>query len=68
MWNVAKKSIPRGCRKQYIPGFTDTSKDIYNQYIKAYDTDPFAEETIELGEMLLRSLREARKELCGVND
>ena len=51
VWDIAKKKIPRGCRKQYNPGLTDTSKEIYDRYIEACDTDSFAEETIKLGEM-----------------
>ena len=42
VWDIANKNIPRGCRKQYNPGLTDTSKEIYDRYIEACDTDPFA--------------------------
>ena len=28
VWRAAKKNIPRGCRKEYIPGLSDTSRTI----------------------------------------
>ncbi|CAH1242641.1 Hypp6921 [Branchiostoma lanceolatum] len=62
VWKTAKKNIPRGCRKQYIPGLPVTSKEIYTRYINSYEVDPFAEETIDLGENLLASLSDTRKE------
>ncbi len=62
VWEVAKKNIPRGCRKTYIPGLTDQSKEMYQEYIQAYNDDPFAENTIELGETLLASISNERKE------
>lgn len=62
VWSVAKKNIPRGFFKQYVPGLDDASKQIYAQYTRAYESDPFADETIELGESLLTALGEARRE------
>ena len=62
VWTAAKRNIPRGYFKSYVPGFDDTSKHLYAQYTRAYDSDPFAEATIELGETLLTSLSEFRGE------
>ena len=56
VWETALKQIPRGCRKTYIPGMNQESKQLYEEYTLAYNTDPFAEETIVLGEALTSSL------------
>ena len=50
VWEVSKKHVSRGCRKTFIPCLTDQSKELYEDYIQAYKTDPFAENTIDLGE------------------
>ena len=42
VWKVAKRSIPRGCRKEYIPCLSEEGKRLYEQYSKAYYDDPFA--------------------------
>ena len=60
VWETSLKSIPRGCRKTYIPGMNTESKQLYEEYIKAYNSDPFAEETIQLGEDLTSSLSTER--------
>ena len=62
VWHSAKKNIPRGCRREYITGLDETSKTIYENYVQAYNRDPFEELTIELGNKLLASLSAARKE------
>ena len=59
---TSKKFIPRGCRKNYIPGITDQNKEIYAEYIQAYNSDPFAQDTIELGETLVASVANERRE------
>ena len=56
VWEAALKHIPRGCRKMYIPGMNEDGKQLYDEYTKAFEADPFAEETIQLGEALLSSL------------
>ncbi len=33
--NAAKNTIPRGCRKQYIPCWSEETTDIYNQFLDA---------------------------------
>ena len=62
VWKSAKKHIPRGCRTEYIPCLTDQGKILYNDYKKAYESDPFAEETIQLGEALMSSVSERKSE------
>ena len=59
---MSKKNIPRGFRKAYIPCLNNQSQDLYNQYLHAYNTDPLAEDTIELGEALLESMSKEKQE------
>ena len=33
VWKAAKKNIPRGCRRSYIPCFSDQSKATYQEYV-----------------------------------
>ena len=60
--NISKQNIPRGCRTQYIPGMRKESKELLEDYIRQYNNDPFAEETITTGESLMEKLSEARRE------
>ena len=62
VWEVAKKNIPRGCRKSYIPCLNDESKEIYEMYIDAYNKDPFSDKTVQLGEDLILLLANERSE------
>jgi len=62
VWEISKRHIPRGCRKSYIPCLSEDSKDLYEEYVKAYEVDPFAEETIAMGESVLASVSEERRE------
>ena len=56
VWEVAKKYIPRGCRTDYIPCLTDLSKELYENYTKAYNNDPFSEDTVNLGHALTSAI------------
>ena len=72
VWKTAKRNIPRGCRKEYIPCLDDQSKSIYEEYTQAFEADPFSEETIELGEALTAAINTGRKErwqemICNTN-
>ena len=62
VWKTAKKHIPRGCRKSYIPCLSNEGKQLYEDYKKAYETDPFAETTIQLGESLMSSVSNGKAE------
>lgn len=53
---VSRKTIPRGCRSSYIPGLTGDLIPKYNHYIKLYEADPFAANTIAAGEELVDGL------------
>ena len=41
---------------------TYQSKELYEEYKKAYESDPFAEDTIQLGETLMSSISKGRSE------
>lgn len=62
VWDVAKKNIPRGCRKTYIPCLNDQSKELYKKYTEAFNRDPLSEDTVQLGEELVILLAEERSE------
>ena len=57
---AAKKNIPRGCRESYIPGLSEQNKQIYQEYMQAYEEDSFSKNTMELGENLMSSLSQER--------
>ena len=62
VWEVSKKHIPRGCKRTFIPCLTNQSKELFEDYIQAYNTDPFDENTIDLGETLATSVANGRLE------
>ena len=39
---TARKHIPRGCRKNLVPGLTTDLAEQYNEYTQLYEHDPFA--------------------------
>ena len=51
---VSRRHIPRGCRTNYIPGLTEA-------YKKHYSSNPFAEGTLETGNKLIDTMKEAKK-------
>ena len=53
---TAGKHIPRGCRKNYVPGLTTDLAVQYYEYIKMYEQDPFATATITAGDELAQAL------------
>ena len=53
---TARKHIPRGCRKNYVPGLTTDLAEQYNEYIQLYEQDPFSADTITAGDELAQAL------------
>jgi len=51
---VSRKCIPRGCRKNYTPGLSIVNK--LRDYSDRYESDPFSEETIALGEEVIEGI------------
>lgn len=57
---ISKRNIPRGCRTEYIPALPGDARPLLARYQELHDADPFAEETIETGEMLMSTIAEDR--------
>lgn len=52
--STAKKHIPRGYRKQYIPGWNEESETLYNEFVQSGEQ--------EIADELITSLDAARKQ------
>ena len=58
---VSRRHIPRGCRTNYIPGFTEESQSLYEAYKKQYTSNPFAEGTLDSVNKLMDTMKEEKK-------
>ena len=50
-----------GCRTNHIPGLSEESKSLYEEYKKQYAIDPFDNGTIETGNALMSNTKEENK-------
>ena len=50
-----------GCRTNHIPGLSEESKSLYEDYTKQYTSDPFDNVTIETGNALMNNMKEEKK-------
>ena len=57
----SKKNIPCGCRMSYVCGLNDQSKGMYEDYQRRFAEDPFDEDTVRVGDALLREISEAQR-------
>ena len=55
------KYISRGFRTNHIPGLSEESKSLYEEYKKQYASDPFDNGTIETGNALMNNMKEEKK-------
>ena len=55
---VYRSYIPRGCRTNYIPGLSEESKSMYEDYRKQYASDRFDNSTIDTGDALMDIMKE----------
>ena len=56
-----RKTIPRGCRRKFIPGLNEEHMYLYEEYQTAFTNNPFSKETSELGEKLIDSICEQKR-------
>ena len=59
---TARKQIPRGCRKNYVPGLTTDLAEQYNEYIQLHEQYPFSTATITAGDELAQTLTVDQRE------
>ena len=57
---ASRRYIPRGCRTNYIPGLSEGSKSMYEDY-KTVCKRPFDNSTIETGDILRNNMKEEKK-------
>lgn len=60
---VSRKTIPRGCRTQHIPGLSLEAFEQIDCYIGEYNIDPFSVQTIEEGIKTLNTVAETRRKI-----
>jgi len=60
--NISKQHILRVCRTNYVVALNKNSKDFLTMYEKLYEDYPFSENTIEAGDLLMKSLSESRSQ------
>lgn len=65
MKDISRKYIPRGCRTTYVPGLDKNSKGLLEKYKALFERDPFAEQTIQVGEELISNISEVRRSRWG---
>ena len=58
---ASRRYIPRGCRTNHIPGLSEESKSLYEEYKKQYASDPFDNGTIETGNALMNNMKGEKK-------
>ena len=58
---ASRRYIPRGCRANHIPGLSEQSKSLFEEYKKQYASDPFDNGTIETANVLMNSMKEEKK-------
>ena len=57
----ARNNIPRGRRRNYVPGLRPKSIELIEEYREKYEDDPFTDSTITLGEELMSAISEERR-------
>ena len=58
---VSRRHIPRGCRSNYTPGFTEESKRLYEAYKIQYSSNSFGEGTMETATKLIDTMKEVKR-------
>ena len=58
---ASRRYIPREYRTNHIPGLSEESKSLYEEYKKQYASDPFDNGTTETGNTLMNNMKEVKK-------
>ena len=58
---ASKRYIQRGCRTNHIPGISEESKSMYEEYKKQYASVTFDNGTLETGNALMNNMKEEKK-------
>ena len=58
---ASRRYIPRGCGTNHIPGLSEESKSLYEEYKKQYASDPFDNGTIETGSALMNNMIDEKR-------
>ena len=57
----SRRYIPRVCGTNHIPGLSEESKSLYEEYKKQYTSDPVDNGTIETGNARMKNMKEEKK-------
>ena len=60
---VSRRHNPRGCRTTYIPSIDEESSQLLGNYTTTYNTDPFIEDIINLGEELISRISQRHRQM-----
>ena len=58
---ASRRYIPRGCTTNHIPGLSEESKSLYEEYNKQYASDTFDKVTLDTGNALMNNLKEEKE-------
>ena len=59
----ARRHIPRGCRVEYIPSFSDEITKEYQEYVTMFEADPSSKETFTKGEKVMEHISKERQKI-----
>ena len=58
---TTRHNILRSCYRNYIPGLTTSTPQMYSTYKRLYENDPFDNKTIAAGDEVINAISEMRQ-------